>query len=466
MRKLALLLLSFSLGLSVFSQKDSIQVFNLESFFQTVREEHPIARQAIIRDELGKAQILEARGGFDPKVESDISQKYFKGQEYYDYAQGKLKVPTWFGIELEGGYERNEGVYLNPESNVPSAGLWFAGVSVPIGQGLFIDQRRASLRQAQAMLNQNQAERDIIFNDLLLEAGQAYWYWFNSYYQLSINREALDLANQRYTAVKSSVRLGDKPAIDTLEAGIQVQNRILNLQQAELEFKNAVAHLSTFLWSKGFIPLELAPNTVPEPFNPEDVAKRNEIIALQIDSSLNAHPEIRSTLSKQEQLGIEKRWVREQLKPELNLKYKPITEAVTDNPFAEYSVNNYTWGLQFEFPIFLRKERAKLRQINLKLENTNLSLETKRNVLNFKAIKAKNEFETTQSQIILYGKTVEDYKALLAGERRLFNGGESSLFMINSRELGFIKAELKMVELVTKNRLAILKINHALGQLR
>ena len=69
------------------------------------------------------------------------------------------------------------------------------------------------------------------------------------------------------------------------------------------------------------------------------------------------------------------------------------------------------------------------------------------------------------TQIRLYTKTVEDYAALLAGERRLFNGGESSLFMINSREKGFIGAELKMVELVTKNRKAILKIQFALGQL-
>ena len=87
-------------------------------------------------------------------------------------------------------------------------------------------------------------------------------------------------------------------------------------------------------------------------------------------------------------------------------------------------------------------------------------------ILGFKAIKAKNEFETTQNQLVLYRKTVGDYRGLLSGERDLFNGGESSLFMINSREQGYIKAELKMVELVTKNRLAILKINHALGKLK
>ncbi|MFT6165944.1 MAG: hypothetical protein ACJASF_000628 [Vicingaceae bacterium] len=101
----------------------------------------------------------------------------------------------------------------------------------------------------------------------------------------------------------------------------------------------------------------------------------------------------------------------------------------------------------------------------MKLQSNQIDLENKRVGLAFKATAAMNVFETTMLQIRLYRQTVSDYGALLAGERQLFNGGESSLFMINSREIGFINAELKMVELVTKNRLAILKIQHAIGQL-
>lgn len=439
--------------------------FNQDSFFNIVKENHPISIQANMRIEMGLAKIQEARGGFDPKIQADIAQKYFKGKEYYDYGEGKLKIPTWFGIELEGGYERNQGEFLNPESSVPSAGLWFAGVSVSVGEGLFIDERRASLRTAQAMMDLNQAEKDLMMNDLLLNAGIAYWNWFNAYYALQINREALALANQRFVAVKQSAQFGDKPTIDTLESGIQVQNRRLNLNQAELDYKNATAFLNTFLWKDGLIPLELPSNTIPDKFEPEKLAAENLKIELQLDSSLNAHPEIRANLSKFDQLKIEKRWVKEQIKPTLDLKYKPLTEAVGENPFSEYSINNYTWGLQFEFPIFVRKERAKLDQINLKIQSNQIDLENKRVGLAFKATAAKNQFDTTMDQIRLYRQTVADYGALLQGERRLFNGGESSLFMINSREIGFINAELKMVELVTKNRMAILKIQHAIGQL-
>jgi outer membrane protein TolC len=457
---LVLLLPTFS-----FAQENVPERFNQDIFFKLVKKNHPIAIQADMRVEMGVAKILEARGGFDPKIQAEVAQKYFKGKEYYDYGEGKLKIPTWFGVELEGGYERNQGEFLNPESSVPSAGLWFAGVSVSVGEGLFIDERRASLRIAQAMMDLNQAEKDLMMNDLLLDAGMAYWNWFSAYYSLQVNIEALQLANQRFIAVKQSATFGDIPTIDTLESGIQVQNRRLNLNQAELEYKNATAFLNTFLWEDGLVPLELPVNTIPDEFEPEKLASENLKINLQLDSSLNAHPEIRANLSKNEQLSIEKRWVREQIKPTLDLKYKPLTEAVGDNPFSEYSINNYTWGVQFEFPIFVRKERAKLNQINLKLQSNTIDLESKRVNLGFKAQAALNVFETTMLQIRLYRQTVTDYGALLEGERELFNGGESSLFMINSREIGFIKAELKMVELVTKNRLAILKIQHAIGQL-
>ena len=140
--------------------QDSNQLkFGYNEFIERVLEHHPVAYQANLRTGMGEAKILQARGGFDPKAQIDVAQKYFESKEYYDLGEGKLKVPTWFGLEFEGGYERNEGVFLNPENNTPNAGLLFAGISVPIGQGLFIDERRLALRQAQALIQKNEAER-------------------------------------------------------------------------------------------------------------------------------------------------------------------------------------------------------------------------------------------------------------------------------------------------------------------
>mgnify|MGYP003656415261 CR=1 FL=1 len=48
---------------------------------------------------------------------------------------------------------------------------------------------------------------------LLFSAGKAYWDWFEAYEVLNVYKEALELAEFRFSSVKEEVRFGDKPAI-------------------------------------------------------------------------------------------------------------------------------------------------------------------------------------------------------------------------------------------------------------
>jgi hypothetical protein len=64
-------------------------------------------------------------------------------------------------IEIKAGFDNNEGVYLNPENTVPNQGLTSLGVTVPLGQGLFINQRMADVRKAKNANAIEQAERKL-----------------------------------------------------------------------------------------------------------------------------------------------------------------------------------------------------------------------------------------------------------------------------------------------------------------
>lgn len=456
------LLLLVSGGL--YSQSDTI-LFSFEDFMSRVKKHHPMALQADLQSQMGEASILKARGGFDPKAYADVAQKYFDGKNYYSLTDGGLKIPTWFGLEIKGGYEQNQGVYLNPEHTTPGAGLWYAGISLPVGQGLFIDERRAELRQAQLYSKSTLAVRNQMINELIYQAGKAYWEWFMAYNTLKVYEDAFELADERRRAVALSVQFGDRPAIDTLEAGIQVQNRQLGLQQAQLEYKNATALLSVYLWDEGLVPLEVAPGTLPQSFEKLTALTAPTTLLTQIDSIIQQHPEVNQYRYKIDMLEIDQRWKREQLKPTLNLNYNALTEAVNDNPLAEYSSANYKWGLTFSMPILLRKERGALRLADLKINDAELELVSKTAVLGYKALASINEWANTAEQVELYSQTVRDYDGLLGGERQMFDAGESSLFMVNSRELGYINAQLKLIELLAKNRKAGLAANYSLGVL-
>lgn len=448
---------------STAQQPDTVLTF--EEFSNRVSEHHPLAIQARLRSSFGEASLLQSRAGFEPKAGADVDQKYFSGDKYYSLIDAGLKVPTWFGVELKGGYELNEGKYLNPEHKVPDAGLWYAGISVPLGQGLFIDERRAALRKAQIYAQSTQAEQKAMLNDLLYEAGKTYWKWFESFNKLLVYQEAYTTADLRLKAIQRSAELGDRPYIDTLEASIQVQNRLVSLWDAELEYQNSTAQLGVFLWQDGNIPLELEDNTTPpssQTINSTEV--RTDLVG-QMDSLINSHPQFLMYNYKMQELEVERRWKQEQLKPTVDLNYNAIAEPINGDVMENYSINNYKWGVSFSMPILLRKERAGLQMAKLKLTETELQQSTKKAELQNKAMNTINEWNTTANQVNQYKKTTQNYNQLLQGENRLFNVGESSLFMINSREMAYINAQIKLVELMAKNQKAELATQHALGVL-
>ncbi len=462
--KLSIVILIFY-NLVAFSQIDSTSVLTYQEYIKIVTEEHPYAKQAAIKISQGDANLLYARGAFDPEIYTNINQKQFKGQQYYNHINGGLKIPTWFGIELQGGYEQNEGVFLNLENTNPNRGLLHAGISLPIGQGLLIDKRRAELKKAKISQHVSELERQIILNELIFVAGTSYWKWFKTYNDLSIYKDAHRLAKQRLEAVKLGAYLGDRPSIDTLEAGIQVQKILLGLLESEVKFKNTSALLAIYLWADGVVPLELSERTIPMSINKNSILDVNKISLFQIDSLINKHQSLNQSRLYIDQLKIDESLKKNKLLPVVNLKYNPITEYINGESFNNFSTNDYTWGMEFKFPIFLRKERGSLKLTKLKIQEYNLQLKDKQQVLKYKVIKAWNQWNAIKEQINLYTQTVEDANNLLKGERKLFNAGESSLFIVNSRESDYIKTQLKLIELHTKFKTAALTTKYALGEL-
>lgn len=460
------LFVSLSLSVVAIAQSDSLSVFSFSEFLGFVKMNHPVAKQAKLLPKAGQAGILNARGAFDPSAFTNIDQKYFDEKKYFSLINSGFKIPTWYGIELKGGYEQNQGAFLSPESSVPSQGLAYAGISVPIGQGLFIDERRATLKQAKIYAEASFAEQQLILNELIYNAGKTYWDWFTAYNNLIVFENALIAAQQRFQGVKQSALLGDRPFVDTLESGIQVQDRMLSFQQAKLEYTNKSLFLSTYLWNENSMPLEMEQNIIPVIFDSViiDENETNQYV-LKIDSIKDSHPVLAVSKFKISKLEIEKKWKTEKLKPVLNINYNAISVPVKSDVFSNYSINNYKWGLTFYMPLLLRKERGELQLTKLKLLDAELELQNKNLELINKAKASLNEHNTSKQQIKLYTNTVKDYKSLLAAEKRMFDSGESSLFMINAREMSSINAGLKLIELVTKNKKALLSVEYSFGEL-
>jgi outer membrane protein TolC len=209
----------------------------------------------------------------------------------------------------------------------------------------------------------------------------------------------------------------------------------------------------------------LEETTIPVDKRTVQLITTQGILLDRIDSLVAFHPYLQQYRYKIDELQIDRRMKIENLKPQLDLRYNALNQVVGNNPFADLSINNYDWGLSFSMPIPLRKERGELKLAKLKIQRAELDVVDKQAQIGFKIQAAINEWNTTREQTALYQQTVADYSGLLSGEREKFSAGESSLFMVNSREWGYIKAQIKYLELLAKNRKAVLGAEYSLGTL-
>lgn len=446
---------------SVHAQTDSTIKLNYDNFLGIVKKYHPIAKQSELLLKSSEANLLKARGNFDPKLFYNFENKYYSDKNYFQLGNGGFSIPTWYGVEIKGGVEQNRGDYLNPQNNTPLEGLAYAEISVPLLQGLVIDERRAALKQAKFFINQTEAEQKNVLNKLLYDAGKSYLDWQLSYLNLQIHKYSVDISKERLISIIQTANLGDRPYIDTVEAMIQFQERNINLQQALLDYKIKSLLLSNFLWYENNTPVTLTGNTVPENLNLDTVVNDLSNLDMQsLDSIANLHPNILVYKYKLKQLEIEQKLKREKLKPNFNVKYNPIQST---NSIGQNFLNNYKYGVSIEFPLFLRKERGDLKLTNLKLKDLNFETDLKRLEIENKIKASLAEFSNYKNQIRLFTNNLENYERLWISEKNLFDSGESSLFMINSREMSYINSRIKYNESYFKFRKSILDANYSLG---
>ena len=459
MRKINYFLLLF-IGCICSSFGQNTTEFSFNEFLGYVKKYHPLVKQADLKINEAQANLMQARGAFDPKIDIDFNEKQFKDNNYYSILNSSFKIPTWYGIELKAGFDNAEGIYVNPENTLPNSGLTSFGISIPVGQGLFINQRMADIRKAKIAQNLNSAERNLQAIEVLYEASISYTNWKRSFDEVKLYENYLENAKIRYNGVSQLITQGDKPAIDSIEAGIIVTTRQLNLEDAKLKLTKAKLELSNYLWLENNIPLELKDELQPEKILGSTIKETLQINELD-NFDIENHPKIKALDAKIGILKVEKQLKANALLPKLDVSYNYLSEpSAIDN----YRMQDYKIGLNFSIPIFLRKERAGLKLAKLKIQDSEFSLQFERKNLENKLKSQQQEIMSLQIQKDYNSKLVQDFSTLLSAEDRLFNMGESSLFLINSRENTLVSSQLNAIALENRLFHAILGLFKARAQ--
>lgn len=436
-------------------------ILSAAEYMEMVRNYHPLVRKAQLQVARGEATVLAARGNFDPKLFGAADQKIFQDTRYYRHINGGVQVPTRLGLRVEGFYENNNGIYLNPEEKVPDAGLFGASLYLPVGEGLFFDQARLQWKRANIWNDMSEATRSSMVNQVLFEAYSAYWEWFEHYYGYLLYEEAYATALERKNWILQKARLGERPFIDTLEAQTQVYQRSVKANESLMKLQQAALKLSMFLWLDEENVLVLQLDVRPD--SPEDALRmpfNRSLNTADLAAVVDNHPDQLLAGARVDLRAADLRWKKEQLKPEINLKYsKLITDANTDYGLT----NDHRVGVEVGMPALMRKERGELKIAQLEMRESELDLQQKRQQLITYLQSALVERERLSEQVRLTSASSKAFSELTSAEQELFDLGESSLFLLNGRELSALNATGEYYQSVAALAIAVGKIYHAAG---
>ena len=437
---------------------------NYSNFINNVLANNPLAQSANNVSKIAKFQYNAMRGNYDPQIKGSHENKTFIGKNYYSILNAEVTQPISTSQSIKLGYDYGIGNNINPELQTSVNGLPYFGMEASLLQGLLFDKRRANVLKAKYYVSYANSDRDAQLNELLFESSLSYFDWIYFVKQRSINSYFLSLAQQRYQGVEQLVNLGERPSVDTIEASLFIQSRMLEIQQSEIEIQKQTNQIASFNWESS------NPSQLNIQFISDDslesyyeMAKLKISQYLYIDSVSN--PIIRKYTHYQEILDVDKRLKKEMIKPKLDVNYNLLSTNTSQfNPI--FSTNNYKWGVNFSFPLFMRNSVNEYRVSNLVSYNNKLELSNKDNELKFKIEVIQKTISLLSEQILNAEKTVAYSQLLVDAEKQRFNIGESSLFLINSRESKWLEASLKLADYKLKFIKSMLQIIYLKGNMK
>lgn len=433
----------------IFAQPEALRLSH-EEFIAAVKKYHPLVLRSVSETQIAIANVQQAKGNFDPMLDGKIGSKTIDGTNYYKESNVGLVIPTWYGIELKGAYNYLEGEKLNNSDT--RGGLYQFGLTVPLAQNLLYDKRRALVEQSKLSLQMTEAEQRVLINELLLEADNMYWTWVKDYHVFLLQCKSVEINKKRLDLTKKLFSYGERAAVDTVEAMTQLQSFELDQQEAYLQFVKSTQELSLFLWKDNGQPYDIIEGIIPS----DDIVDQKEYydyheLLFKLESkSIQNHASMLYYSRKQDLLDSERRIKFQSLLPKVNFTYNFLNKENYSADFLPLFNNNYQYGLKLEIPIFLTQARADYRAAKLKYRQNQLDFEYKNQEIKAKVNTYKNQILNYRSQLNIATRNIDNYSFLLKSEEVKFSNGESSLFLINSREKKLIDAEIKLLQLRLK----------------
>lgn len=438
------------------------EIMTFDTFKKSLKSTHPIIAQTNLIVNNAEQEILMQRGEFDPRLEYQTEQKTFDGKNYFNYQNTAIKIPTWIGADVKGGFERNGGQFNNNEVTIGDS--YYLGLELPILKNLLTDKRRTYLAQAKLNLDISNQERTLLQNELYLKAYKSYWKWLYAYLEYRIYSNIYNLSANRYGLVVQSWQLGSKPAIDTTEALSQLQQFEIFKNDSYINWVEEGLNLSNHIWDSTLFYKMIKTQLVP------DSADINKLMVLDSTqqywlSLAPTHPKLKQIENKLETLVLDRKLNFQDLLPEVNLGAYRLERTLGNTLELQGIENNYKFGLDVNVPLRFSKGRGGYKLAKNKIQGTGFEYNISERKIKNDIRYSLNEFKIARGQVGLYATYVSNLERLYLAEITKYQLGASTIFVINSRENKLLDAKIKNLKNAIRFQNSIIQLYYSTAQL-
>jgi outer membrane protein TolC len=402
-----------------------------------------------------------------------------------------------FDLTAEGGRTstNNPFVGLNPYYTSQLKLEW----TQPLLRGRTIDADRAMMRIRSVQTGLARTQLELRAIDIVTRVEQAYWDLVTARDSAQVNREAADLAGTQLEQNRRMIAAGSLAAVELSASEAELQRRLDNwyasldvITAAENNIKMLIApRRDDPVWSQ-----ELLPTAADS-----ELPRAADDLRAALECALKARPELRAVDQQKDVNMIEQRQNADLTKPALNLTASysntgltgtarntpdPFTAAIepyalrindlstlagvaplpaasigTLGPGARF--NSVQAGLNFEWTAHNRQARANLAQSVIEAHKLNLQRAQVEQAIEADVRNSMQSLATARQRITAAEASTRAAKEKLASEQRLFATGESTNFLVLTRQNEYSNARQRLLAARLDFNKAVARFEQAAG---
>ncbi|MCB1020441.1 MAG: TolC family protein [Acidobacteria bacterium] len=415
----------------------------LEDILSATEASYPALLAAIQERAMAEGKALSAEGAFDTKLTAKAGTNqlgYYKNRTAG--AQVEQPLADWGG-ELFGGYKRGQGNFGPWEQDVwtLSGGELSGGIRLPLFRDRETDVRRTDLLTARLGVDLAGASVEKQRLKMLETASKVYWDWVSAARKLQVAEALLELAEARIRQVEEQVELGSIAAIEIADNKRAVLERRAAVVSAGRELQNATLELSMFYRDGAGEPQMAHREQAPE--FPEPRMIETHTLSTDLTSAIERRPEIVATLVEVDQSSAALRLAQNQLLPSVDFEAKYGQDSGVGSITKRGP--ELIAGIKVTTPFQRRKSKGQIALAEAKLAQLGQKLRFAQNRIEVEVRDAASALDAAVQRLELARAELEVAQLLAEAERERFDLGDSTLFVVNLREIATAGARLKVV---------------------